>query len=471
MNQPPKPDGCIILEGLRDWQILQRDASGMASVTLRGNWSIPSPEKVDPQDRKEPFVTVRVVSERNGAPVTAALDWHAATTLVDGTWEARLDIPAGGLYRVETAVNRGRVEWGYHGDTVHHVGVGDLWVIAGQSNAAGYGRGYIDDAPELGIHLLGNDEKWRLATHPLNDTRGNTHPNCEECNPRHSPFLAFARLLKRELAIPIGLVQTALGGSPLRAWNPVENPEAPLYHNLIHCVRLAGGKVAGVGWYQGESDAGPERALTYRERFGQFVESVRRDLGQPELPFVTTQLNRVIKSEPTATENLSWSQLREQQRQAVHQLQHVALVSAVDLPLSDLIHISPAGNLILGQRLAAAALEMKDGKDRAARFPEIVSAQFDPDRKGVILEFWPVRFRLLSDYSVVKEFVVEDEQGSMNVVASEFIRKDRIWLKLDREPGAKAVVHGQSGTSPLTHIYEVETNRPLLAFHSFPISG
>ncbi|HCQ00632.1 MAG TPA: hypothetical protein DIT99_08015, partial [Candidatus Latescibacteria bacterium] len=84
------------------------------------------------------------------------------------------------------------------------MGVGDLWIIAGQSNAAGYGRGPALDPPELGIHILKNEEVWDVAAQPLNDTTRSTHPNLEQANPGHAPYLRFARDLKSALGYPIG---------------------------------------------------------------------------------------------------------------------------------------------------------------------------------------------------------------------------------------------------------------------------
>ena len=62
------------------------------------------------------------------------------------------------------------IEWAQRGDTRQHWGVGDVWLIAGQSNCAGYGKDPVEDPSELGVHLLGNDLHWDLATHPLNDS-------------------------------------------------------------------------------------------------------------------------------------------------------------------------------------------------------------------------------------------------------------------------------------------------------------
>jgi hypothetical protein len=102
-------------------------------------------------------------------------------------------IPAGGLYRLETRHQPGNQpagEWAERGDMRHFLGVGDLWVIAGQSNSAGYGRGPVFDPPELGIHLFRNNGQWALATHPLNESTDTLHPvNRDGANTAHAPYI------------------------------------------------------------------------------------------------------------------------------------------------------------------------------------------------------------------------------------------------------------------------------------------
>ncbi len=251
--------GAVIEQGPCDWQVLQQDASGAAEFQLEGRWSHEEPGSVQ----------VRLVREDTAAPVTAALDWQPAETFPDGHWHATVrDIPAGGLYRLETRFNPESTpqgEWSPRGDMRHFLGVGDLWVIAGQSNAAGYGRGPYDDPPQLGVHLFRNSETWSLAAHPMNESTDTRHPvTRENGNPGHSPWLHFGRLLQRELGHPIGLVQTALGGSPLSMWLPDGRGEAPLFENLVRCVERVGGRVRGILWYQGESDCGGDRLLGRR---------------------------------------------------------------------------------------------------------------------------------------------------------------------------------------------------------------
>src|SRR4028118_1214594 len=108
--------GAIIESGPSDWQIVQQDEQGFASIELAGRWVGEAPGRVQ----------IRLVREDNSLPVTPALDWSDAKTMADGTWKATLKkIPAGGLYRLETRYNpRSKLEreWSPRGDMRHFLG-------------------------------------------------------------------------------------------------------------------------------------------------------------------------------------------------------------------------------------------------------------------------------------------------------------------------------------------------------------
>jgi sialate O-acetylesterase len=348
---------------------------------------------------------------------------------------------------------------------VHHFGVGDLWIVGGQSNAAGYGRGPVHDPPELGVHILRNDERWDVASHPLNDTTGNSHPNLEAANPGHSPYLCFARALRSALGHPIGLIQTALGGSALSVWNPAENPEAPLYHNLIHCVNVAGGRVRGMVWYQGESDCSTTAAPTYERRFADFIARLRGDLQCPRLPVIVAQLNR-FTAPLGPDDHRAWSLLREAQRRALR-LDNIAVVPTLDLPLSDGIHTSSDGNMTLGQRKARAALALVWGCGDAHP-PEIKGAVLSPDRFTLDLIFAHVSNRLAFLGPGEGDFVVEDAEGVLPVRAAATPARDRVRLEFLRPAVGEVHVHGDYGACPPCNLRDAEENVPVLGFYGFP---
>lgn len=460
--------GAIIESGLADWQILQQDTTGHATLTLRGRWASEIPGVVE----------VRVVAADTGVPVSRETDWQAATTEPDGSWRITLRVPAGGLYRLETHFKTAEQarEWATRGDMRHFWGVGDIWIIAGQSNSAGYGRGAVHDPPELGLHLFRNSETWTLAFHPMNDSTDTAHSvNREGANSAHSPYLQFARLLKQQLGYPIGLVQTALGGSPLSQWNPTENENAQLYQNMLHCIERVGGMVKGILWYQGESDCDPTLAGTYGERFGAAVKAWRDVLKQPDLAVLTVQLNRVYPH-PQHTGPVSddqqrgWSIVREAQRQAARTLPHVAVVPALDLPLSDVIHTSPAGNMVLGERMARAALGMVYGRAVHYAAPDVRSARLLSDGKRVELTFEQVTDRVDSIERESNCFVVEDDAGLIPLVQVDYPMDATIQLVLGRALVGRAVVHGAFGCNPATAPVDMDRLMPMLGFYGLPVA-
>jgi hypothetical protein len=455
--------GAIIESGPSDWQIVQQDKQGFASIALSGRWVGEAPGRVQ----------LRLVREENSLPVTPALDWSDAKTIADGTWKATLNkIPAGGLYRLETRYNpksNAAGEWSPRGDMRHFLGVGDLWIIAGQSNSAGYGRGPVVDPPTLGVHLFRNSEQWALATHPLNESTDTKHTvNREGGNSGHSPYLHFGRIVQQEMGFPIGLVQTALGGSPFIAWNPTETPEAVLYNNMLHCIELVGGKVKGVLWYQGESDTGVPQAATYEKRFVQAVQAWRKALNQRDLAVITVQLSRVHAIADDDM-NRGWSQVREAQRQAPKKLTDVTVVPTLDLSLSDHIHISPAGNMTLGQRVAWAALGGVYKKDFNYLPPDIQSARAISAKKSIELSFRPVTSRMGTINPTAHSFVVEDDNGSVEIEEVVYPRDSKILLRLRRTLGHSAVVHGGFGCDPATLPADMERQMPMLAFYNVPV--
>lgn len=452
--------GVRIDGGTVPFQVVQQDEEGRGSITVHGRWK-------HPENRGT--VQLRVVRETDSVIVSP---WQPADRQDTTSWKHWIDaVQAGGLYRLETRLllDPAAAEWSPHGDIVHHFGVGDLWIIAGQSNAAGYGRGPVFDPPELGVHILRNDEVWDIADHPLNDTTRSTHPNREGANPGHSAYLRFAKDLRAVLGYPIGLVQTALGGSPLSAWNPVENPDAPLYQNLIHCVTLAGGRVRGMVWYQGESDASPSPASTYERRFADFIGRLRSDLKTPNLPIIIAQLNRYTTPVDVETHR-AWSIVREAQRQAV-KLGNIAVVSTLDLPLSDLIHTSPDGNLILGSRKARAALDIAYGKAAGVwKSPDVAGAYLSDDRKAVELSFTNVANRLSFLGPGESDFVVEDIEGFVPVQTASCPARDRVKLDLERPAAGQVSVHGAFGANPPSNLQDAEENTPILGFYGLAVT-
>ena len=458
--------GVLIESGAQNWQIFQRSDQDTASISLSGRWV--TREK----GYKKAVVVVRLVREADGEPVTRDLQWVRARTSKSGTWKVTLDaVPAGGLYRLETVLqlSDGPVEWGQRGDMVHHLGVGDIWVIAGQSNSEGHGKSPTPDAPELGVHVFRARGEWTLASHPLNDSTDTKYlPNRLGSNPSHSPWLVFAKTLRAELGVPIGLIPAALGGSPLSAWTRGDkaNPGGGiLFDNMLAFVRDAEAGVRGVVWYQGESDVGGPERRVYAHNFKRFVTDLRGSFSRRDLPVITVQLNRVV-SEPTAEGDAGWDGIREIQRRLARTMRHVFLIPTVDLNLSDSIHTNSLGNITIGQRAAAAALGGVFGRDVKFRHPDCVEARKASARR-ILLRFEHVDERLHFESMIPAElpFVVRDSKGPVEIEGWTIPKPDQFELRLKRTLVGRTVVIGAPGTYPPFIVpQDISGHRPMLGF-------
>lgn len=355
--------GAIIENGPQNWQIIQQK-NGVADISLSGYW-------VFQEENGMETVYIKVVDENDGRVV---VPYVKCEMLADRKWHVTIkNVPAGGLYRIESCLNRGNVglEGSEVGDMIKHVGVGDLYVIAGQSNAVGYGRDYVYDSAEIGVHYFKSDGTWDLASHPLGDATNTIHPiNRPRVNAAHSPYLLFGKILKNNVGYPIGLIPTALGSTALSQWNPGESGE--LYDNMMNIIQMVGGNVTAILWYQGCDDTTEHKWETYSERFENMVRHARCDLKADTLPFFTVQLNKsIVKRE---VDICGWGHMREIQRMAARQIPYVYVVPSMDVNVCDRIHNNASGNMVIGARLANQALKYIYGKNTLCDAPEIMSA-------------------------------------------------------------------------------------------------
>jgi hypothetical protein len=162
--------------------------------------------------------------------------------------------------------------------------------------------------------------------------------------------------------------------------------------------------------------------------------------------------------------------VREEQRLAAQKIAGVYIVPSTDLGLSDVIHISAAGNLVLGERLAAAALRSLYGKPFGYTAPDIIGAE-QTAADTIELRFAPVYDRLYA-YEVPPSalpFDITDDNGALEV-AEYSIWGETISLRLNRPLSGRAFVSGLSGQNPrgITPV-DNATHCPMLSFNRFPI--
>lgn len=465
--------GVTITRGAAPWQIFQQGADGTVSITLAGKYKLgrlrfelPMTFEAVPYTPNV-LLRARIALESTGESV---IPWTECTVLDEENWEITFSrVPAGGLYRIETYMEY--EGWDglscTRGDMIHNVGVGDVFVIAGQSNAAGRAKNPVEDLPELGVHMLRTSAQWDLATHPLNETTHAVHVgHYENHNPGHTPWLHFAKRLKRELGYPIGLVPCAYGGAPLRWWNPDEN--GSLLTNMLEMLGDYDIHPKAVLWYQGEAEGYEDSAETYLNRFKAFVTSTRKELGQPDLPFITVQLNRCMNQGSEYLDR-QWGIVREAQRQAWHTMEHVTVVPTTDLSLYDFIHNSSEGNLVVGERCARAVLAECYSRDIDWMAPEPEEVELvQPDT--VRVRFSRIR-NWLNPFDVPGSMLpieAEDDEGLIAPVSYETGR-DTLVITYSRPLGEHPRIHGawrmNSGAAVPCDCMRI----PMLSFYGVPV--
>jgi sialate O-acetylesterase len=139
----------------------------------------------------------------------------------------------------------------------------------------------------------------------------------------------------------------------MKSWDSsVENSN---YSAMLKRIRMVGGRVRGLIWYQGETDAmTPGADEMYQTALLNLVDNIRRDTDAPTLPILCVQLARFVWNYDAHAR--AFERIRDIQRRLPQLREGVYTVSAVDLPLEDAAHISFEGQLRLGRRLAEIAL-------------------------------------------------------------------------------------------------------------------
>jgi sialate O-acetylesterase len=368
------PRSLIVTEGLTDDIVLQRDTDAGVNVTVRGRCASETTGAL--------IATVR----RLGFPLP---DWEGREVgkATGGDWSATLaGLPTGGPYTIEFTVD-GQPETTV---TVQGVLVGDLWVLAGQSNMQGVGDLVDVEPPSPFVHVFDMADHWHVAEEPLHwlcDSPDSCHCEVtgEEQRQRMQEArrtstkgaglgLPFANAVVRATGVPIGLLPCAHGGTSMQQWDPALKTMggASLYGSMLRRLRLAGGKVRGLLWYQGESESNPDGVQGFSKRFKTLVENVREDVGSPDLPFYTVQIGRVIfPADWGPADPIHWNAIQDLQRRLVAEIPHTAVVPTADLELDDLIHIGTQGLRRLGRRLARVALHAESGPPPGPRLRSV----------------------------------------------------------------------------------------------------
>ena len=343
-----------VTSGAVDDQVFQRGPGGRASIAIKGE-----------VQGGGASLEARVLRKH-----MVIMDWAPIATPQGGSWSGEIkNLPTGGPYRIELRSGSGAAA-----AAINNILVGDLWVLAGQSNMQGVGDLINVEPPNELVHNFEMSDTWVLAEEPLHTLANATDSVHWNRNAQKQPerldgdrlrkFIAtrtkgaglglpFAVEMVARTGVPIGLLSCAHGGTSMDQWNPAlkEKGGESLYGSMIRRLQMAGGKVTGVLWYQGESDSSPKAAPEFQQKFERFVAALRQDLKQPDVPFYYVQIGRFINNTNVA----EWNLVQDAQRKAENNIPRSGMVPAIDTELDDVIHVGTQDLKRLGKRLANLA--------------------------------------------------------------------------------------------------------------------
>jgi hypothetical protein len=297
----------IRLTAPKDYQVYQRADTSHGAITIEGEWVLPR-KYPDAPDRLEG----RVLAPGKGE---ADQPWKPLPFSAGAKgFRASVPVSPGAWYRVQVRLLHEQSVMATV--DVAHVGVGEVFVIAGQSNSANYGEERQKPASDWVVAFDGT--AWAPANDPQPGATGT----------KGSFIPSFGDALVRQLQVPVGVVCVGVGSTSVREWLPAERAMSAPPTTGLHCLVLEGGKIVSTGelfgkltdrlrqfgpqgvravlWHQGESDwkQPPEHQLPlseFRTDLTDLISSSRKTGGW-DVPWIVAQVSYGSPSQPGAEE-------------------------------------------------------------------------------------------------------------------------------------------------------------------------
>lgn len=370
--------------------------------------------------------------------------------------------------------------------TLKNILIGDVWFCSGQSNMA-----FPLKKEENGISELkkaATNTKLRLfnfeviqetdekawdsltleKTNQLKYFSGNWKI-CDSASAKDFSAVAyyFGQNIVQEENVPIGLIQVAVGGSPIESWidrytlehddkevdvltnwrksdflmpwvrsradenlknavNPKQrHPYDPCYNYEAGVSQFTEFPIKGILWYQGESNA--HNIELYEHSLPELAESWRKAWGI-SLPFYFVQLSSINRP--------SWAMFRDAQNRIQKKIPNSAM--AVSMDFGDETNVHPIKKEPIGDRLALLALKYTYGKKITAEGPIPIKAI----QKGdvILVSFSNAKQLFTADKKEVIGFELVTDKG-IRIESKAVIVKDHVEISMPKDQKIKEILY------------------------------
>jgi len=300
-----------------------------------------------------------------GEDVSITASWGAkarAKADAHGQWNALLRTPAaGGPYEIAVA--------GKNSLTIHDVESGEVWFCSGQSNMEMSVKnsntdGKSTDIPQVRMFTVTRT----MIPKPADDIKGKWEVSSPGTVDHFSAAaFYFGRKLNQQLGIPVGLIHSGWGGTPVEMWTSrealdqirsridpkrIESRTSQLFNGMVKPAVPY--DLRGALWYQGEANVGYPEGYTIL--FPTMIGDWRTRWAEGDFPFYYVEIapfSGYNSGEKAA-------RLREAQASAL-QLKYTGMVVTTDIT-GDVNDIHPKDKIDVGERLALWALAKTYGK-------------------------------------------------------------------------------------------------------------
>ncbi len=296
----------LTLHAPLEYQVIQRNSRATGEIKLAAELAA-----TDINDLTTVVLEVRlVIGTQAGAWQTVVGQWQ------ESKFVGTVSVPVGGWYRLEV---RALQETALLAEatvlaeaivlaeaTVEHVGIGEIFVVAGQSNSANHGEERQQTKSRRVATFDG--QRWQLSNDPQPGASGGGG----------SLIPPLGDELAQTFDVPIGFVACGIGATSVREWLPqgtqFSNPptiedrveklpsgvwqsKGEAFANFVARAKQLGPHgFRAVLWHQGESDAN-QRDITrtlpgalYRKYLEQLIRESQRDMGW-EAPWFVAQVS------------------------------------------------------------------------------------------------------------------------------------------------------------------------------------
>jgi len=283
-SAPLPPLGCSVAKTCKafnvtspqQYQVIQRDASDKGKVSFFGSINASHPN-------------IRIALTNNSGSIVA----EKTITVSNGTTQFNdsLTAPAGGPYtawmqELDVSKTSALAE-----AKVSDVGIGEVFLVAGQSNSAFYG-----ETPQGNSSLT---SRGMLNNSPLKQDSLIWSQKIDS-GPRGSAWPTFVNSMKNYFKVPVAVVVVGCGGTKIRQWLPSDDPlsiatdpacwpETALGGLYSRLVRASKALVTyrALLWHQGEADtAATTPTSIYKDSLLKIMARLNSDTGVTQKWFV-----------------------------------------------------------------------------------------------------------------------------------------------------------------------------------------